>query len=105
MKWDSIKMAQKFLQQANGLHPEEAKHEGRFEEVLAHQELYDECYMSSFSRDKLTEFLKQAVAGKISRSQSGDESEEPILELDEEKYREAYAQLANKILSDVEKME
>ena len=105
MKWDSIKMAQKFLQQANGLHPEEAKYEGRFEEVLAHQELYDECYMTSFNRDKLIEFLKGAVAGKINLPKPEDESEDPVEEIDEEKYREAYAQLASQILSEVEKME
>jgi hypothetical protein len=105
MKWDSIRMAQRFLQQANGLHPAEAKYEGRFEEVLAHQELYDECYMSSFNRDKLTEFLKQAVAGKISMPKARDESEEPMEEIDEKKYRDAYAQLASQILRDVEKME
>jgi hypothetical protein len=104
MKWDSIKMAQRFLQQANGLHPQEAKYEGRFDEVLAHQELYYECYMTSFNREKLIGLLKEAVAGKFSLPKPSDESEDPIEAIEEKEYRKAYAQLATQILADVEKM-
>ena len=97
MEWDKIKMAQQFLSYANALHPEEARSEGRFEEELARQELYYECYMSSFTKEKLTEVLNGIVAGKVSFP------EEKPDDLNEEKYTKAYAQEAQAVLRKLEK--
>jgi hypothetical protein len=96
MEWNSIQMAQKFLQRANALHPEEAASEGRFEEELARQELLYECYMMSFSKEKLISFLNDAMAGKMKLP---DE-----VELDESRYRSAYAQEARVLIIEVEKL-
>ena len=65
MTWDSLKMAERFLRQANALYPEEARSEGSFEEVLARQDLYYECYMNSFSKEKVVDFLNQSLNGNI----------------------------------------
>jgi hypothetical protein len=97
MEWNSIQMAQKFLQRANALHPEEGASEGRFEEELARQELLYECYMMSFSKEKLISFLNDAIAGKTKLP------DEVKLD-DESRYRSAYAQEAKVLMIEVEKL-
>jgi hypothetical protein len=94
MEWNSIKTAQQFLQQANALHPEEEKGNAGFEKLLARQDLFYECYMMCFTREKLIEFLNGAVGGNVKMP------EEPE-GIDEARYRDAYAQEALKILNDV----
>jgi DNA-binding NarL/FixJ family response regulator len=87
MEWDKIKMAQQFLAHANGLHPEEAMDQDEACRLLALQDLYYECYISSFSREKLLEALDSALAGKIVIPK----------DVNEKKYREAYKAEAEKI--------
>jgi hypothetical protein len=95
MEWDSIKMGQKFLRQANALHPEEARHEGRFEDELAIQDLFYECYVTSFSRDKLIEQLKASVEGNVKIP------EELPDDFNEQKYRKAYSKQAGIVLGEL----
>lgn len=87
MAWDSIKMAQQFLQRANALHPEEDP--DTYAVVLAKQELYYECYMTAFSRMEIVKMLQKAIAGDIKLPKDVDVSE----------YRTAYAQEAEKIMA------
>lgn len=93
MNWDSVKMAQKFLQKANAIHPEDAGDEKEHDENLARQDVYYDCYMSSFSRENLIKRLNEMVAGKI---------EMPEEEVDEEHYRSIYIREAKSVLESVE---
>lgn len=86
MEWNNIEIAQKFLRQANALHPEEARSEGKYEEELARQELFYECYMTSFSKDKLIALLQSAVEGEIKIPEGA--------EVDEQRYRMEYSRQA-----------
>jgi hypothetical protein len=63
MSWDSIAMGQKFLKMANNIHPDAA--EDNYMAMLALQEVYDQCYMSSYSRESLMKFFETAAAGGI----------------------------------------
>jgi len=98
-QWDSIKMAQHFLRQANALNPAQARDEGRFEEELARQELLDECYMTSFSKPKLVEMLRRSVSGVVKFPEDLAEG----VNLDEERYRNAYIKHARQVLAEIEK--
>lgn len=93
MSWDSVKMAQKFLQKANAIHPEDAGNEKGHDEALARQDVYYDCYMSSFSRENLIKRLQEMVAGKI---------EIPEEEVDEQRYRAIYIREARVVLESVE---
>jgi hypothetical protein len=95
MQWDSIKTAQKFLLQANALHPDKSDGGGRYEDELARQELFYECYMCCFTKERLTELLHAAISGNFKIPKE--------VEVDEAKYRTAYAQQARVILADLEK--
>ena len=55
MVWDKFEMAQKFLRRANAIHPEDAIDAKQHDEALALQDVYYDCYMSSFSREDLIE--------------------------------------------------
>jgi hypothetical protein len=61
--WDSRKIADKFLKRANAIHPEDSLGEASYESDLAKQDFYYECYMMSFTHDKLKELLDGAVQG------------------------------------------
>lgn len=93
MEWDSVKMAQAFLQKANAIHPEEAGNKKGHDEALALQDIHYDCYMSSFSRENLIKRLQEILAGKI---------ELPETEVDEERYRLVYLREARKILVSIE---
>ena len=97
MEWDKFRIAQKFLQKANAIHPEEAHDNGTHDEALALQDVYYDCYMSSFSREHLLKRLQDVVTGKF------ELPEEP--EVDEEKYRSTYIREARSVLSSVERGE
>ena len=88
-------MAEKFLQRANALHPEDAESEPLRQRTLALQNVYYDCYMSSFSREDLLIRLEQIVAGKIEMPEEEDS-------LDEKMYRATYAKEAQRILSSIE---
>lgn len=94
MEWDKFRMAQKFLQKANAIHPEDAVGRDQFNEALALQDVYYECYMSSFSRADLIKRLEEIVAGKITMPEEQ--------EVDEEKYRASFAKEARRILASLE---
>jgi hypothetical protein len=64
MEWDKIAMAQKFLQKANGIHPEDVE-SSAYARALAIQDLYYECYMTSFSKATLVSFLESCSSGNI----------------------------------------
>ncbi|MBT1701855.1 hypothetical protein [Chryseosolibacter indicus] len=84
-------MAQKFLQRANGLHPEEERGSEDYEPLLAQQDLYYECYMASFSRDKVIEFLNKCITGDIKIPE----------DVNEDSYRKAYAVNAKRVLQEL----
>lgn len=90
--WDKFKMAQKYLQRANAIHPEDAESESARVEALALQDVYYDCYMSSFSREDLIKRLSAIIDGKIDMP---DDEED----LDEPRYREIYIQEARTILA------
>ena len=87
-------MAQKFLQKANAIHPEDAGSSDQFNEALAVQDVYYECYMSSFSRADLIKRLEEIVAGKINMPEEE--------EVDGEKYRATFVKEAKRILATLE---
>lgn len=95
MAWDKFKMAQKFLQRANAIHPEDSDDKLQRVDALALQDVYYDCYMSSFSREDLVKRLAEIISGKI---------EMPEEEVDDpERYREKYIKEAKVILSSIEK--
>ena len=65
MQWDARKKAQDYLRIANAIHPEEFKGSAEFEQELARQDLYYECYMLSFSLEKLKAFLEKSASGEV----------------------------------------
>ena len=94
MSWDKFKVAQKFLQRANAVHPEDEDDRVRREQSLALQDVYYDCYMSSFSREELIRRLQAVVGGKVDL---------PDAEVNAERYRGAYIAEAKIILSSVER--
>lgn len=96
MSWDKFKVAQKFLQRANAIHPEDEDDRMRREKSLALQDVYYDCYMSSFSREELIKRLQAVVDGQIAL---------PDEEVDAQLYRSAYMAEARIILSSVERGE
>lgn len=98
MEWDKFRMAQKFLQRANAIHPEDADDINQRVEALALQDVYYDCYMSSFSREDLLKRLADVVSGKIEMPE-----EEEIV--DEERYRTTYIREAQIILNSFDRWE
>lgn len=94
MGWDKFKIAQKFLQKANAIHPEDAETSVLHDQALAMQDVYYDCYMSSFSREDLLKRLHEIAGGKIELPEE--------TEVDEEKYRETYIKEAKSVLSSIE---
>lgn len=95
MEWDKFQMAQTFLQRANAMHPEDAQNGAEHEQALAVQNVYYDCYMSSFSREALIGRLQQIIGGDI-------EMPEDEENLDEATYRKNYIREAQVILSSIE---
>lgn len=95
MAWDKFRMAQKFLQRANAIHPEDAEGAVAHAEALAMQDVYYDCYMSSFSKEDLLKRLNDVVAGKFEMPEEE--------QLDESIYRETYVSEARKVISSVER--
>lgn len=95
MAWDKFRMAQKFLQRANAIHPEDADTDTAHAAALAMQDVYYDCYMSSFSREDLLKRLTDIVAGKFEMPEGED--------VDEGIYRETYIKEAGIIIAAVEK--
>lgn len=96
MEWDKFSIAQRFLQKANAIHPEEMQDSKRHDEALAIQDVYYDCYMSSFSREELIKRLREIASGVL---------EMPEEEVDHERYRNAYIKHAKTILSSIERGE
>jgi hypothetical protein len=90
MAWDSIKIADKFLRQANALHPEEVRGHDSYEEKLARQDVMYECYMNAFSKDMLLTFLNKSVNGTVTIPEN----------VDRIRYEKAYMNEARKVLED-----
>jgi hypothetical protein len=97
MEWDKFKMAQKFLQKANAIHPEDTNDSRSHVDALSRQDLYYDCYMSSFSREDLLKRLADVIAGKI---EMPDESD-----IDESRYKQTYISEARRILTSIERDE
>ena len=97
MEWDKFTMAQKFLQRANAIRPEEAEDSDAHDEALALQDIYYDCYMSSFSRDELLKRLEDVISGEFELPEEG--------EVDEERYRAVYVSEARTILSSLSRGE
>lgn len=94
MGWDKIKIAQTFLRKANAIHPEEEQVAETYDRALARQNVFYDCYMSSFSREALVKRLEAVIAGGV------DSPEEDV---DPERYREAYMNEARKLLLSIER--
>ena len=94
MEWDKFKMAQQFLQRANAIHPEDSGDAAERVNALALQDVYYDCYMSSFSREDLLKRLAEVINGKIEIPEEED--------LDEARYREVYMREARIILAKIE---
>lgn len=94
MAWDKFKMAQKFLQKANAIHPEEMRDGPDHVDALARQDVYYDCYMSSFSKEDLLKRLQEITEGKIEMPEE--------VEIDEVRYKTTYLQEARRILADIE---
>lgn len=92
MNWDNIKMAQKFLSVANALHPDDHNVEDEKTTIMAKQDFFFECYMNSFSRDRLIQCLRTASAGQVTIPEDVEESV----------YRKAYVFEAQKLLKEIE---
>jgi hypothetical protein len=94
MEWDKFKMAQKFLQRANAIHPKDSENAAARVDALALQDVYYDCYMSSFSREDLMKRLAEVIGGRIEIPEEED--------LDEARYRQTYVKEARVILASVE---
>jgi hypothetical protein len=90
MEWDKLKMAQRFLQKANAIHPEDAYDEPGRVNALARQDVYYDCYMSSFSREDLMKRLANVIDGNIKMPEEDD--------VDEAQYRATYISEARIVL-------
>lgn len=97
MEWDKFKIAQRFLQKANAIHPEEAHDEPGRVNALARQDVYYDCYMSSFSREDLMKRLKTVIDGNFEMPEEDD--------VDEAQYRATFISEARVVLASVEKGE
>lgn len=97
MEWDKFKMAQKFLQRANAIHPEDSDNTIQQVDALALQDVYYDCYMSSFSREDLLKRLAEIVSGQI------ELPEEEVA--DEDRYRATYMKEAQSILGSIQRGE
>jgi hypothetical protein len=95
MAWDKFRMAQKFLQKANAIHPEDADNAGAHDEALALQDVYYDCYMSSFSEQDLIKRLEEIIGGKIEMPEEG--------EFDVERYRSVYIKEARVVLGSIQR--
>jgi len=94
MEWDKFKMAWTFLQKANAIRPEDGENSAVRDHALALQDLYYECYMSSFSREELMKRLRAVIGGAL---------EMPEAEVDQNLYRDVYMKEAQNILSSVQR--
>ena len=94
MDWDKFTVAQNFLQKANAIHPEDAERSDLHDKALATQDVYYDCYMSSFSREELIKRLHDIVGGKIELPEEK--------EVDEVMYRETYTEQAKAVLDALE---
>ena len=98
MEWDKFRMAQKFLQRANAIHPEEADGSVARSEALAVQDVYYDCYMSSFNREVLLKRLSEVSDGKIEIPEEAEDIDEPV-------YKARYLKEAQNIATAIEKGE
>ena len=94
MEWDKFRIAQKFLQKANAILPEEAAGQAH-DQSLALQDVYYDCYMSSFSREDLLKRLGEVVNGKFELPEEED--------VDERTYRATYIKEAKNILASIQR--
>jgi hypothetical protein len=90
MSWQSREKANHFLMRANAIHPEEAFDDERVS-LLAAQDLFYECYMNSFSKEKVIEFLEKTIKGDVKVPD----------DVDEDVYRKAFVKQANVVLEEV----
>lgn len=91
MEWDKFTAARKFLQKANAIHPEDYEQHHTRDTALARQDVYYDCYMSSFSKESLVQRLEEIVAGKIELPEE--------TQVDAETYRAVYIREATIILA------
>jgi len=97
MEWDKFRMAQKFLQRANAIHPEDVDEPGARSASLARQDVYYDCYMSSFSRDVLLKRLDDVADGKFEMPEAED--------VVESVYKATYIEEAGKVFRSIERGE
>ena len=91
MEWDKFTAAQKFLQKAHAIHPEDYEQHHARDTALARQDVYYDCYMSSFSKESLLSRLEEVIGGKIELPEEED--------VDADTYRTVYIREATIILT------
>lgn len=95
MEWDSHKMASRYLNRANALHPAEEETLQMQSAMQGRQDLLYECYMNSFARDVLSTFLDKASRGEI---------KDIPKDIDEPIYRRAFMEEAQAMISELDRM-
>ncbi len=97
MDWDKISIARHFMQHANAIHPDEIDDPAGRSEARARQDLYYDCYMSSFSRDALLKRLDDVLGGAF---ELPDEAG-----IDHDRYCDAYVREAGVVIAAVNRGE
>jgi hypothetical protein len=99
MEWNGVQIGQRFFQRANALHPNEDR--AQYDEILARQDLYYECYMTAFSREEFSKMLAKAMNGDIDLpKESDDVNPEKFRQVDADRYRRAFKQEAEVIFTE-----
>jgi hypothetical protein len=91
MSWQAREKANHFLMRANAIHPEEAYDDEKFS-LLAAQDVFYECYMNSFSREKVAEFLDKSINGEVKIPE----------DVDEDLYKRAFIKKAIEVRAEIE---
>ena len=94
MNWNAREMANHFLIRANAIHPDEGFSESEKAGMMGTQDLFYQCYVNSFDRSKLIEFLNATVSGDVKVPDDIDE---------QDAYREGFMAAAKRVKMEVEK--
>ena len=95
MEWDSHKMASRYLNRANALHPADEESMQMQSALQGRQDLLYECYMNSFAQEVLSTFLDKASRGEI---------KDIPKDVDEQVYRRAFMEEAEAMISELGRM-
>jgi hypothetical protein len=94
MIWDSRKEANDYLIKANAIHPEEGFTKEEKAGMAGRQDLFYECYVNSFDKTKLIEFLETTISGNVKVPEEIEE---------QEAYKESFIDTAQFVKGDLER--